>query len=164
MASWYDKLTEEEKAAFKAKVSAGLRREKPSTSSSLVTPSYSAGSISSETSEIEPTTEHDTKGGTLESGRHHGKLPLVTDAYRSFTYSTNCYAGPVTPGTYAIPEAPAVVKVFGTPIASIFGLTEDLFRRARLVRLAVELGEDTDDLQYQDDRYVIERLAYLEEE
>ena len=108
---------------------------------------------------------NDTSGSTPARGTVsiEGRLPLVHDAYRSFTYSTKVYAGPVEPGTYEIPKEVIDPKKFDQPVATLFGVTADVIRRARLVRLAVELGEDTSDLQYEEDAVVFERLAYLEE-
>lgn len=97
-------------------------------------------------------------------GRHAGNLPLVTDAYRSFTYSTKCYAGPVAPGTYDIPAAKEVSQVKAPSTATIFGVTEDAIRRARLIRTAEVAGADTANMQYYEDNYVFEALRHIEED
>lgn len=88
----------------------------------------------------------------------------MTDAYRSFTYSTRCYAGPVAPGTHPIPEEVGVPKAWGASVATLFGVTEDALRRARLVRAATKAGIDTSNMQYLDDAFVFEVLRHIEEE
>lgn len=152
MSSWWDNYTPEEKEAFRQKVRDGFAKKKSQPS---------VPTTSSPVSGIERGTRGSTPGSEI--AMYSGELPLVTDAYRSFTYSTKVYAGLVAPGTYEIPKEVVDPKVFDRPVATLFGVTEEALRRARLVRLAVELGEDTTDLQYQEDSIVFERLGYLEE-